>query len=164
MGSTLKHPCDEEFIRSTGSEAPCTRKAGPWVLAATILGSSMAFIDETAVTVALPAVQDSLDATTVGAQWVVEAYTLLLAALVLIGGSLGDHLGRRRMFASGVVIFAFASVWCGLAPDPGLLIAGRAVQGIGGRSSFPTRWRLSAHPSTRSGAAGPSAPGPVLRA
>jgi MFS family permease len=109
MSSALKHPCDEEFIRSTRAEAPCARKAGPWVLAATILGSSMAFIHETAVTVALPAVQDSLDATAVGAQWVVEAYTLLLAALVLVGGSLGDHLGRRRLFASGVVLFAFAS-------------------------------------------------------
>jgi MFS family permease len=77
-------------------------------------------------------VPDSLAATAVGAQWVVEAYTLLLAALVLVGGSLGDHLGRRRMFTSGVIIFAFASVWCGLAPDPGQLIAARAVQGVGG--------------------------------
>jgi len=97
----------------------------------------MAFIDETAVTVALPAVQDSLDATAVGAQWVVEAYTLFLAALVLVGGSLGDHLGRRRMFASGVVLFAVASVWCGLAPDPGQLITARAVQGIGGALLVP---------------------------
>ena len=137
MISALKHPCDEELIRSTRAEAPCARKAGPWVLAATILGSSMAFFDETAVTVALPAVQDSLDATAVGAQWVVEAYTLFLAALVLVGGSLGDHLGRRRMFASGVVLFAVASVWCGLAPDPGQLITARAVQGIGGALLVP---------------------------
>jgi EmrB/QacA subfamily drug resistance transporter len=137
MSSALKHPCDEEFIRSTRAEAPCARKVGPWVLAATILGSSMAFIDETAVTVALPAVQDSLDATAVGAQWVVEAYTLFLAALVLVGGSLGDHLGRRRVFASGVVLFALASVWCGLAPDPGQLIAARAVQGVGGALLIP---------------------------
>jgi len=69
MGNALKHPCDEEFIRSTRAEASCVRKAGPWVLAATILGSSMAFIDETAVAVALPAVQSSLGATAVGAQW-----------------------------------------------------------------------------------------------
>jgi EmrB/QacA subfamily drug resistance transporter len=137
MSSALKHPCDEEFIRSTRAEAPCARKVGPWVLAATILGSSMAFIDETAVTVALPAVQDSLNATAVGAQWVVEAYTLFLAALVLVGGSLGDHLGRRRMFASGVVLFALASVWCGLAPDPGQLITARAVQGVGGALLIP---------------------------
>ncbi len=137
MSSALKHPCDEEFIRSTRAEAPCARKVGPWVLAATILGSSMAFIDETAVTVALPSVQESLDATAVGAQWVVEAYTLFLAALVLVGGSLGDHLGRRRVFASGVVLFALASVWCGLAPDPGQLIAARAVQGVGGALLIP---------------------------
>jgi len=97
----------------------------------------MAFIDETAVTVALPAIQSSLGATAVGAQWVVEAYTLLLAALVLVGGSLGDHLGRRRVFASGVILFALASVWCGLAPDPGQLIAARAVQGIGGAMLVP---------------------------
>ena len=135
MSSALKYPCDEEFIRSTKTEASCARKAGPWVMAATILGSSMAFIDETAVTVALPAVQSSLGATAVGAQWVVEAYTLLLAALVLVGGSLGDHVGRRRVFASGVVLFALASVWCGLAPDPGQLIAARAVQGSGRRSA-----------------------------
>ena len=70
----------------------------------------MAFIDETAVTVALPTIQKTLGATAVGAQWVVEAYTLLLAALVLVGGSLGDHLGRRRVFAAGVVLFAAASV------------------------------------------------------
>ena len=83
----MKHPCDEEFIRSTKADAPCVRKVGPWVLAATVLGSSMAFIDETAVTVVLPAVQDSLDATAVGAQWVVEAYTLVS----------GDARSRRRL-------------------------------------------------------------------
>ena len=137
MSNPLQHPCDEEFIRSTKAEASCARKAGPWVLAATILGSSMAFIDETTVTVALPAVQSDLGATAVGAQWVVEAYTLLLAALVLVGGSLGDHLGRLRGFASGVVLFTLASVWCGLAPDPGQLIAARAVQGVGAALLVP---------------------------
>lgn len=137
MSSAINHPCDEELIRSTRADAACSPKAGPWVLAATILGTSMAFIDETAVPVALPAIQGSLGATAVGAQWVVEAYTLLLAALVLLGGSLGDHLGRRRLFASGVVLFALASVWCGLAPGPGQLIAARAVQGIGGALLVP---------------------------
>ncbi len=137
MSNAIKHPCDEEFIGSTKADAPCVRKAGPWVLAATVLGSSMAFIDETAVAVALPAVQNSLGATAVGAQWVVEAYTLLLAALVLVGGSLGDHLGRWRTFAFGVGLFALASVWCGLAPDPGQLIAARAVQGVGAALLVP---------------------------
>ena len=137
MSSAIKNPCDEEFIRSTKADAPCVRKAGPWVLAATIVGSSMAFIDETAVTVALPGIQSSLGATAVGVQWVVEAYTLLLATLVLVGGSLGDNLGRRRTFASGVVLFALASVWCGLAPDPGQLVAARTVQGIGAALLVP---------------------------
>ena len=90
MAGIIRQPCDEGVIRSSEAISLCTRKAGPWVLAATILGSSMAFIDETAVTVALPAIQKSLGATAVDAQWVVAVYTLLLAALILVGGSLGD--------------------------------------------------------------------------
>jgi EmrB/QacA subfamily drug resistance transporter len=107
------------------------------VLAATILASSMAFIDETALPVALPAIQSGLGATAVDAQWVVAAYTLFLAALVLVGGSLGDHLGRRRMFAVGVVLFALASAWCGLSQSPEQLIAARALQGVGGALLVP---------------------------
>jgi EmrB/QacA subfamily drug resistance transporter len=107
------------------------------VLAATILGSSMAFIDETALPVALPAIQSGLGATAVDAQWVVAAYTLFLAALVLVGGSLGDHLGRRRMFSVGVVLFAVASMWCGLAPNPEQLIFSRALQGVGAALLVP---------------------------
>ena len=137
MTNVIPQPCDEGVIRSKEAGTPCAPNVGPWVLAATILGTSMAFIDETGVTVALPAIQSSLGATVVDAQWVVEAYTLLLAALVLIGGSLGDHLGRRRVFVSGVVLFALASVWCGLAPGPEHLIAARAVQGIGGALLVP---------------------------
>lgn len=97
----------------------------------------MAFIDETALPVALPAIQSGLGATAVDAQWVVAAYTLFLASLVLVGGSLGDHLGRRRMFSIGVVVFALASIWCGFSPSPELLILGRAVQGIGGALLVP---------------------------
>ena len=85
---------------------------GPWILTATILGSSMAFIDGTVVNVALPALQSALHATLADVQWVVESYALFLAALLLIGGSLGDLYGRRRIFAAGVVIFSLASVWC----------------------------------------------------
>jgi MFS family permease len=125
MAGIIRQPCDEGVIRSSEARSLCTRKAGPWVLAATILGSSMAFIDETAVIVALPTIQKNLGATAIDAQWVVEAYTLLLAALVLVGGSLGDHLGRRRVFAAGVVLFAAASVWCGLTPNPEQLIFSR---------------------------------------
>src|SRR5262245_51511428 len=126
----LKTPCDEGVIRSAKSAAPCARSAEPWVLAATILASSMSFIDGTAVNVALPALQRDLGATVAQVQWVVEAYALFLSALLLVGGSLGDRYGRRRIFLLGVSGFALASAWCGLAPDTGQLIAARAVQGI----------------------------------
>lgn len=137
MANVVKYPCDEGMIRSEKAKSPCVPKAGRWILAATILGSSMAFIDETAVTVALPSIQASLGATVVDAQWVIEAYTLFLAALVLVGGSLGDHLGRRRMFVSGVALFAAASVLCGFAQNPEQLIASRVLQGIGGALLVP---------------------------
>src|SRR5580693_3647087 len=90
---------------------------GPWILTATILGTSMAFIDGTAVNVALPALQSALHATLAEVQWVVESYALFLAALLLIGGSLGDRYGRRRVFAAGVALFSAASAWCGIAPN-----------------------------------------------
>jgi len=108
-----------------------------WVLAATILGSSMAFIDSTVVNVALPALQKSFGASVLGVQWVIEAYGLTLSALILVGGSMGDMFGRRRMFILGVVIFAAASTYCGLAPSIGHLIAARAVQGIGAAFLVP---------------------------
>src|SRR5215211_2064783 len=137
MAHVIRQPCDEGIIRSKEATSACTPNAAPWVLAATILGSSMAFIDETAVTVALPAIQAALDATAVDAQWVVAAYTLFLASLVLVGGSLGDHLGRRRVFSTGIALFALASVWGGLSPSGGQLIAARAVQGIGAALLVP---------------------------
>jgi EmrB/QacA subfamily drug resistance transporter len=120
-----------------GAEAVCPKASRPWVLAATILGSSMVFIDGTVVNVALPALQTSLNATVVDAQWVVEAYALFLAALLLAGGSLGDHFGRKRIYSTGVVLFALASAWCGLAPNINQLIIARAVQGIGGALLVP---------------------------
>lgn len=110
---------------------------GRWVLAATILASSMAFIDGTVVNVALPFLQTSLNATAIGIQWVVEAYSLFLSALLLVGGSLGDRYGRRLIFNIGVVVFALASVGCGLAANIEQLIAARAVQGIGGALLVP---------------------------
>jgi EmrB/QacA subfamily drug resistance transporter len=109
----------------------------PWTLIAAILGSSIAFIDGTAVNVALPALQASLNATAPQVQWVVEAYALLLASLILVGGSLGDIFGRRRIFTLGAALFAAASVWCGLAPNIAHLIAARALQGIGGAMLVP---------------------------
>jgi EmrB/QacA subfamily drug resistance transporter len=108
-----------------------------WALVATILASSMTFIDGTVVNVALPALQSSLDATITDVQWVVEAYALFLGALILVGGSLGDQLGRKKVFLFGVVTFTAASVWCGLAPNPLVLIIGRAVQGVGAAFLVP---------------------------
>src|SRR5271156_4914165 len=125
-----KAPCDEGVILA----APPVRAAnrcGTWVLAATILGSSMAFIDGTVVNVALPALQSSLGATVIGAQWVIEAYALFLGALILVGGSIGDLFGRRRAFLMGVAVFAAASVWCGVSPNIDQLIIARAIQGLG---------------------------------
>jgi EmrB/QacA subfamily drug resistance transporter len=110
---------------------------GRWILAATILASSMAFIDGTVVNVALPFLQTNLNATAIGIQWVVEAYSLFLSALLLVGGSLGDRYGRRRIFNVGVVIFAAASALCGMAANIEQLIAARAVQGIGGALLVP---------------------------
>src|SRR5216683_2594619 len=133
----VKPPCDEGVIAAKKGEAPCSKKLGPWILAATILGSSMVFIDGTVVNVALPALQTNLKATAVDVQWVVEAYALLLAALLLLGGSLGDHLGRKRIYAIGIALFALASIWCGLAPTINQLILARGAQGIGGALLVP---------------------------
>ena len=126
----MRPPCDEGVIHSGAAAAPCGRAAEPWILAAAILGSSMSFIDGTAVNVALPALQRDLGATVAQVQWVVEAYALFLSALLLVGGSLGDRYGRRRIFLLGVSGFALASAWCGLSPNTGQLVAARAVQGI----------------------------------
>jgi EmrB/QacA subfamily drug resistance transporter len=137
MANIITQPCDEGVIKSKAADASCTKTQGSWILAATILGSSMVFIDGTVVNVALPALQTNLNATVVDVQWVVEAYALFLAALLLAGGSLGDHFGRKRIYSIGVALFALASIWCGLAPDISQLIAARAVQGIGGALLVP---------------------------
>ena len=108
-----------------------------WVLAATILGSSMAFIDTTVVNVALPVMQRDLHADVAAAQWIIDAYLLVLSALILAGGALGDRLGRVRVFGWGVIVFAGASIWCGLAPSPLQLIAARALQGAGAAMLVP---------------------------
>src|SRR5438477_724213 len=141
MAYIQKSPCDESIIQCapyTGPSVETRQKSvGTWVLVATILGSSMAFIDGTVVNVALPVLQTALNATATEVQWVVEAYSLFLAALILVGGSLGDHFGRRRIFAIGIVLFTLASVLCGLAPNVNLLIFARAFQGVGGALLVP---------------------------
>lgn len=108
-----------------------------WILLTTILGSSIAMLDATVVNVALPTLADDLDAPLSGLQWTVNAYTLTLASLILVGGSLGDRLGRRRIFLFGVTWFAVASLLCGLSQDIWQLVAARALQGIGGALLTP---------------------------
>src|SRR5436190_8333326 len=105
--------------------------ANRWTLVATILASSMTFIDATVVNVALPALQADLHATITDVQWVIEAYALFLGALILVGGSLGDQFGRKRVFLFGVLLFTAASVFCGLATSARVLIMARALQGVG---------------------------------
>ena len=137
MPLALQDPCDENVIRSGPAGAPCSRVRGRWILAATILASSMAFIDGTVVNVALPALQTNLNATAVDVQWVIESYALFLSALLLVGGSLGDHYGRRRIFLFGIAIFAVASGVCGLAGNIRQLIVARAFQGFGAALLVP---------------------------
>ena len=136
MANMAKPPCDEAVILANPCVAPSPTNGG-WVIAATILGSSMAFIDGTVVNVALPGLQAALGATISEVQWVVEAYALFLAALLLTGGALGDLYGRRKVFAIGVGLFSVASVWCGLAPNIRQLILARGLQGIGGALLVP---------------------------
>lgn len=156
----------------SSSSVPDPRK-GSWVLAATILGSSMAFIDGTVVNVALPALQSSLHATVRDVQWVVESYALLLASLLLAGGSLGDLYGRRRIFTVGVLVFAVGSAWCGFAPSIRSLIVARGLQGAGAAllvpgslalisASFPAEERGRAIGTWSGFTAITSAVGPVL--
>jgi EmrB/QacA subfamily drug resistance transporter len=137
MSQIGKPPGDDALIRHGCGVETCPAASKPWVLAAAVIGSSMAFIDGTVVNVALPAIQRDLGATAFQAQWVVESYALFLAALLLVGGSLGDYFGRRRIFAIGVALFALSSVACALSRDVHELILARAVQGIGGALLVP---------------------------
>jgi EmrB/QacA subfamily drug resistance transporter len=133
----MRTACDEAVMQTAGAAVPCAAEARTWILAATILGSSMAFIDSTVVNVALPALQASFRATVVDLQWVVESYGLFLAALILVGGSFGDLFGRRNMFVTGVSIFAVASAGCGFASSIQELIIARSIQGVGAALLVP---------------------------
>jgi EmrB/QacA subfamily drug resistance transporter len=135
--AAILHPCDAGVIQCTRASAPCRPSSRPWVIAAASIGSGMAFLDSTVLNVALPAVQADLGASARETQWVYGAYALVLAALLVIGGSLGDRYGRRRIFVLGAAIFALASAWCALAPGSGQLVAARAVQGAGGALLVP---------------------------
>ncbi|MGA9800174.1 MAG: MFS transporter [Terriglobales bacterium] len=133
----MRVPCDHAVLNSAVADSPCRTEARAWILAAAILGSSMAFIDSTVVNVALPALQFKFQATVVDVQWVVESYGLFLGALILAGGSLGDLFGRRLIFMAGVAIFAVASAGCGFASNIDQLIVARSIQGVGGALLVP---------------------------
>ena len=140
MANIGKGPCDEAVMLASGDQHCVNR--GRWVLAATILGSSLAFIDGTVVNVALPALQASLNATINQLQWVVESYALFLAALLLTGGALGDLYSRRKMFLYGVILFTAASAACGFATTISELLAARGVQGVGAALLVPNSLAL----------------------
>ena len=132
MTHAHRGPCDAGQVHAAAPPAGALSNARKrWILAAAVLGSSLTFIDGSALGVALPAIQNDLAAGPAAVQWVSNAYLLTLGALVLIGGAAGDRFGRRRVFLIGVVLFALASIGCGLAPTVELLIVGRGAQGIG---------------------------------
>jgi EmrB/QacA subfamily drug resistance transporter len=133
----MKTPCEQIPILSAGEGVPCSKAARAWILAATILGSSMAFIDSTVVNVALATLQSTFQASLVDVQWVVESYGIFLSALILAGGALGDLLGRRSVFLVGVGGFAAASVACGISSSIQQLIAARCAQGMGAALLVP---------------------------
>src|ERR1700756_161448 len=115
-------PCAVEIIRSTRGTAVCSKQDKAWVLAVAVLGSTMAFVDESVVNVALPKIEADLDTTLVSMQWVINAYTLCMSALLLIGGAAADRFGRRKLFLLGMITFTLASIACGFAPNVAVLI------------------------------------------
>ncbi len=163
--------CDDHVGRNCAYSSPS--KSPAVLLTAVVLGSSMAFIDSTVVNVAVPAIQKNLGASLAAMQWIVNGYTLVLGAFIIIGGSLGDHLGRRKIFLAGVILFAAASLLCGFAPTTVILIAARVIQGLGGAmlipgslaiisSSFPENERGKAIGVWAAGSALSAAVGPIL--
>ncbi|WP_333680915.1 MFS transporter [Dyella sp.] len=155
MSHIGKTPCEEGVILHGTSAAPCTAPSRRWTLVAAILGSSLAFIDGTVVNVALPAIQRNLGATTSDAQWVMESYALFLASLLLVGGTLGDRFGRKRIFMIGAGVFTLASIGCASSTDVEALIIARAIQGIGAALLVPGSLALisATFPQSERGAA-----------
>jgi EmrB/QacA subfamily drug resistance transporter len=136
MGNPKILPCDQAAIRAAVSVPACSARR-VWVLVAAVLGSTMAFVDESVVNVALPKIESDLHTTLGAMQWVVNAYTLCMSALLLVGGSAADQFGRRRMFVIGVLVFAVASLICGLSPNVQVLIGARVLQGVGAALLVP---------------------------
>ncbi len=144
-------------MASSRSDVRFGSATGRWVLLATVLGSGMAFLDGTVVNVALPAIADDLDAGLSGLQWTLDAYLVTLASLLLLGGSLGDQFGRRRVYLLGMAAFTAASLLCGVAPNIQLLIAARALQGVGAAMLVPGSLAIISsvfHPDDRARAIG----------
>src|ERR1700726_1930349 len=142
MVGLIQAPCDANIIRATPAfPVALTQKRKRLTLAATIVGSSMAFIDGSVVNIALPAIQQALHADAASTQWIVNGYLLLLGALGLVGGSAAALFGRQRIFLVGITVFPAASIACGLAPDIPVLVVSRAIQGLGAAlltpASFP---------------------------
>src|SRR5438105_155456 len=130
-------PCDEQIIQSARGAVDCAARQRRWVLVATILASVIAYIDESVVNIALPAMAKDLTVSLAAIQWVINVYTLCLSAFLLIGGAAAAHLAPRRVFFVGIAIFAIASLGCGFAPNVSLLIAARALQGLGAALLIP---------------------------
>lgn len=136
MANPKALPCDELAIRSHPSVAACA-PARYWVLAVAVLGSTLAYVDESVVNVALPAIETDLHTTLPAMQWVINAYTLCMSALLLIGGAAADRFGRRRMFVIGTSVFALGSLGCGLGASVAMLLAARVVSGVGAALLVP---------------------------
>ena len=139
---TAPHPPGHKAIAGKVAEVAHPPSARAWVLAGTVLGSGLAFIDSSAVNLTLPVIQQRLGGDLEAAQWIMNAYALMLGALVLAGGAAADRYGRKRVFAAGVALFTAASAVCGLAPNLPVLIAARAVQGIGAALLTPASLAL----------------------
>src|SRR5260221_10490922 len=137
MTTVRARPSPAAIVHATRGEVECTIVQRRWVLAATILASVISYVDESVVNVALPAIGRNLAASPAVLQWVINAYTLCLAAFLLVGGAAGDRFGRRRIFVAGLLLFGVASLGCGLSRDVAQLIVARAVQGLGAALLIP---------------------------
>src|SRR5205814_4214221 len=137
MTNVRARPSAAAIVHATRGRAECTLAQRRWVLVATILASTISYVDESVVNVALPTIGRDLAAGPANLQWVINAYTLCLAAFVLVGGAAGDRFGRRRIFIMGLVLFGAASLGCGLSRGVGPLIAARAAQGVGAALLIP---------------------------
>jgi MFS family permease len=145
-----QQPCDGAQLHAARFRVACPQRDKPWVLASAILGSSLAFIEGSVVNLALPAIQHELDIDSAAVQWVMNAYLLTLGSFMLVGGSLGDRIGLRRIFIIGNAVFGLGAFGCAIASSLPLLIVARCVQGLGGALLVAVRSAPGpAHPPSR---------------